>query len=366
LYEERINRFRKLLADAEIDVAIVSSEPNMLYLTGYSGISLERLIAFLIFSHSKQSYLIVPKLERERAERSCNIGFVEIISYEDSEDPNRALTALIAKNGPDKIGVEETIQFKYIYAVNRLVPTVSIEPITNLLHSMRIVKDQIETNLLKKAAEINIEVLIDAIHNVVPSLSEKSLARHIRNRALDIGADEVSFALVQSGRNSSLPHQEPTSKVIEDGDMVVLDIGVRYRGYHSDLTRTVVCGKLSPLQQKIFNLVSSAQQNALDKVREGIRAGDIDEAARSPIKGEGFGDFFIHRTGHGLGLEVHEPPYINRGNSEKIREGMVFTVEPGIYLPEKFGVRIEDNVMVTKDGFMNLAPLPKSPHIADY
>lgn len=366
MYAERIKRFTRSLADMEIDAGLICSDTNMLYLSGYAGISLERLIALITFSHNERTYLITPKLERKRAEENCRLESVEIISYDDSEDPAKLLATLISKNGATRIGIEETIQYKYVNALSKHEPKIVFKPITEVLYSMRIVKSQAEIDILEKAAEINIQVLIEAIHSVKRGLSERRLMRQIEDTAFDLGADEVPFALVQSGRNSALPHQEPTDKVIEDGDIVVLDIGVRYGGYYSDLTRTVACGSPSPLQTHIHSVVLEAQQKALNTIKSGVRAELIDAAAREVIAEAGFGEYFIHRTGHGLGLEVHEPPYIRAGNAEAVREGMVFTVEPGIYLPEKFGVRIEDNIVVTQGGYINLAPLPKSLNMEDY
>ncbi len=366
MHAERVKRFRQSLTDLGLDAGLICSDTNMFYLSGYSGISLERLIALITFSHEERTYLITPKLEKGRAEENCKLESAEIISYDDSEDPTKLLASLIEKNRATKIGVEETIQYKYVNALSKHAPGILFKPITEVLYSMRVVKSQAEIDMLKRAAEINIQVLVEAIHSVKRGVSERRLMRQIEDKAFDLGAEDVPFALVQSGRNSALPHQEPTDKVIEDGDMVVLDIGVRYGGYYSDLTRTVVCGAPSPLQTHIHNVVLEAQQKALNSIKIGVRAELIDAAARGVIAGAGFGEYFIHRTGHGLGLEVHEPPYIRAGNAEAVREGMVFTVEPGIYLPEKFGARIEDNIVVTQEGYMNLALLPKSLNIEDY
>jgi len=366
MHQDRVKRIRRLMDEEDIDIVMITSEPNMLYFSGYSAISLERLITLLIHGGKDKVSLIVPKLEEKRAEENCKLRDFELISYSDSENPIDILESILSRSKQVTVGVEETIQFKYVYPLMRRLENIKYSPVDGLLYSLRIVKDTVEVEILKKAAEINNQVLLEAIKNVREGISEKKLMTYIRNYALEMGADEVPFALVQSGGNSALPHQEPTDRVFGKGDIVVLDIGVRYQGYYSDLTRTVVCGSPSREQVDIFNIVLNAQQNALDTIKEDVRAEDVDLAARKTIESSGYGEYFIHRTGHGIGLEVHEPPFIKTGNKDFLKSGMVFTVEPGIYLPNQFGIRIEDNIIVTIEGYINLAKLPKSIYIQDY
>jgi len=366
MHQDRVKRIRRLMDEEDIDIVMITSEPNMLYFSGYSAISLERLITLLIHGGEDKVSLIVPKLEEKRAEENCKLRDFELISYSDSENPIDILENILSRSRQITVGVEETIQFKYVYPLMRRLENIKYSLVDGLLYSLRIVKDMVEVEILKKAAEINNQVLLEAIKNVREGISEKKLMMYIRNYALEMGADEVPFALVQSGVNSALPHQEPTGRVISKGDIVVLDIGVRYQGYYSDLTRTVVCGSPSKEQVDIFNIVLNAQQNALDTIKEDVKVEDIDLAARTTIESSGYGEYFIHRTGHGIGLEVHEPPFIKTGNKDFLKSGMVFTVEPGIYIPNQFGVRIEDNIIVTREGYINLTKLPKSIYIQDY
>ena len=366
LYLDRVRKIRRLMDEENIDIVMVTSEPNMLYFSGYSAISLERLITLLISRDEDKVSLIVPRLEEKRVEENCKLRDFELISYSDSENPIDILENIFSSKKQVRVGVEETIQFKYVYPLMSRLENINYSLVDGLLYSLRIVKDNEEAEILKKAAEINNRVLLEAIKSIREGITEKKLMMYIRNYALEIGADEVPFALVQSGANSALPHQEPTDRVILKGDTVVLDIGVRYQGYYSDLTRTVVCGSPSSKQIDIFNIVLNAQQNALNTVKEDVKAEDVDLAARRTIESSGYGEYFIHRTGHGIGLEVHEPPFIKTGNTGLLKSGMVFTIEPGIYLPGEFGVRIEDNIIVTREGYVNLAKLPKSMHIEDY
>ncbi|MDJ0270495.1 MAG: Xaa-Pro peptidase family protein [Aigarchaeota archaeon] len=366
MYEDRVRKIRRLMEDKAIDIIMVTSEPNMLYFSGYSAISLERLITLIIRKDEDRVLLIVPKLEEKRVEEKCRLRDFELVSYSDTESPINILENIFSRSRKLKIGIEETIQFKYVYPLISKLTNIEYSLIDDLIYSMRKIKELEEVDILKKAAEKNNQVLLDAIKNVRAGIREKELMMHIKNYALELGAEEVPFALVQSGSNSALPHQEPTNKIIDKGDIVVLDIGVRYQGYYSDLTRTIVCGTPSSKQLEIFNIVLRAQQAALDIIRENIKAEEVDIAARRTIEAQGYGEYFIHRTGHGLGLEVHEPPFIKTGNTELLKNGMVFTVEPGIYLPNLFGVRLEDNIVVSKMGYINLATLPKSLYIEDY
>lgn len=338
----------------------------MLYTSGYSGISLERLISLLILREYDRVFLVIPKLEEKRAEENCKLEDVELLSYSDVEDPLTILKEIFSRYRLVNVGVEGVIQFKFIHPLLSKISNLKVSLIDDLMYSLRIVKDSQEIDKMKKAAEINNRLMVEAIQELRPGISEKSFMAFIKNRAFELGADEVPFTLVQSGVNSALPHQEPTSKIISKDDVVVLDVGVRYEGYYSDITRTIVCGRPSSRHLEIFNIVLNSQQKSLNNIRQGVKAEEIDMCARGVIESAGYGEYFIHRTGHGIGLEVHEPPYIKIGNTQRLEEGMAFTVEPGIYLPGYFGVRIEDNVIVRREGCINLTNLAKSLYPEDY
>lgn len=349
-----------------LDAAILTSEPNMVYLSGYSAISLERLIALLIYREQDKTCLIVPELERERAEENCKLQNIEIFSYSDKENPILVLKRLLSEYRVARLGVEGSTPYRFVHPLLSDQHSLTLSIIDDIMYTLRVAKDGEEVKCLEKAAEINNKVVVDAINHVKPGLSEKELSAFIRTRALELGADEVAFVLVQSESNSALPHQEPTTRRIENGEIVLFDVGIRYMGYYSDVTRTVACGAPSQKKQEIFNVVYKSQTAALSMIKKGVEAQEIDREARRVISEAGYGRFFIHRTGHGLGLEVHEPPYIREGNNQELKEGMVFTVEPGIYLVGAFGVRLEDNVIVGETGCKNLTTLPKSLSINDY
>ncbi|MEM0381675.1 MAG: Xaa-Pro peptidase family protein [Nitrososphaerota archaeon] len=366
MYSSRLESLREKMESLGLDAIMLTSEPNMYYLSGYSAISLERLVSLLVFRESENICLIVPKLEKDRAEENCKIKDAEIFAYSDVEDPLDTLRGLLLRHHVKNFGVEGSAPYRFIHPLISGTLQMSIKLVDELMYSLRIIKDEEEMKYLEAAAEINGKLMRDTIGQVRAGLSEKEVAAFVKARALELGADDVAFILAQSGSNSALPHQEPTQRRINDGDIVLLDIGIRYMGYYSDITRTITCGRPSPQQEKIFNIVYQAQSAGLATAMEGRKAGEVDDAARGKISDAGYGEYFIHRTGHGLGLEVHEPPYIKSGNYQELKKGMAFTVEPGIYLVGRYGVRLEDNVIIMPGGHTNLTRLPKSLLKEDY
>jgi Xaa-Pro aminopeptidase len=365
-YSLRLEKLRSYMVDRELDLIMILAGPNMYYLSGYTAISLERLISLIVFSDTMDMFLIIPELERDRAEDMVRLDSLNMMVYSDVENPVKMLVDLIRGRRVRRIGVEGFIPYRYIAGLMKYIGRVGFDVVDDVFYRLRIVKDEDEIEFLRKAAEINMQVMVEAIANISEGMTEKMLMSRIRSLSIELGADDVPFTLVQSGPNSAMPHQEPTDRTIVNGDIVLLDLGLCYKGYISDITRTVVVGDYSEKQEMIFNIVREAQNKALSIIKPGVPAESVDNAARNVISDYGYGKFFIHRTGHGLGLEVHEEPYIKSGNKLSLKPGMVFTVEPGIYLPGEFGVRLEDNVVVSEEGVVNLTELPKSLNIEDY
>lgn len=365
-YQERVNRVRKLMSESNIDALMLMSEANMRYVSGYSGIALERMISLIISRHDDIVVMIMPKMEEKRAEEACKLKNIEFLTYTDIEDPINLLEKVLINRRTTVLGVEGTTCFRYILPLLKRFPKIKLSIIDDMLYSLRVIKDEYEIDMLKQAAEINNAIMRSAIQSLKPGISEKSFAANVRELAFERGVEDAPFVLIQSGENSALPHQEPTTRIIQDGDIVILDIGIRFNGYFSDITRTVVCGTPSDEHLRIFDIVLKAQQNALRTIKSGVMICEIDDAARKVIELSGYGGYFLHRTGHGIGLEIHEPPYINSQNKQLLRDGMAFTIEPGIYLPDKFGIRIEDNVILIRGQLINLTELPKSIHPEDY
>lgn len=254
------------------------------------------------------------------------------------------------------LGVESTA-FRYleIAQMKNADPSIKLSSADDLLMGFRCIKSPDEIECIRKAAQLT-EVALEAIApQVVPGKTERELSARFQIELLKAGADGKGFdCLVVSGPRAALQHAAPSDRQIQQGDTVLFDVGGTYQGYTADITRTFVVGQASEKIRSIYGVVREANQAAFDAVRPGILASDVDAAARSVIAEAGYGETFIHGTGHGLGLEVHEPPRIAAGSDVILQPGMVFTIEPGIYISGELGVRIEDDVVVTQDGVERL------------
>lgn len=229
-----------------------------------------------------------------------------------------------------------------------------------IISRMRIIKTAEEVDKIRQAQIITEEALTETLPLIKEGVTERDLALELEYKMRKAGADGVSFDLIViAGKKTSMPHGVPDNNKIKAGDFITFDIGATVDGYHSDMTRTVAYGGVDDYQMRVYNTVLQAQLNALDAVHDGVTCNFVDNAARSYINQAGFDGCFGHSTGHGVGLEIHEAPSVGPKNEFVLRNGMVITVEPGIYIPDKFGVRIEDMVVVTKDGCINLATMSK-------
>jgi Xaa-Pro dipeptidase len=222
-------------------------------------------------------------------------------------------------------------------------------------------KDTSEISAMRKAVEIAQRALEKTIPSIQIGITERELASELTLQILRAGSDaEIPFSpIVASGPNSANPHAVPGGRTLEPGDLLIIDWGASYGGYISDITRTFSIGNIDPELEKIFNIVLEANEAGRSASQPGIKAGEIDQAARAVIESAGYGEYFTHRTGHGIGMEGHEEPYIYSGNELELQPGMTFTVEPGIYLPGRGGVRIEDDVLITEDSAESLTSLPR-------
>jgi Xaa-Pro aminopeptidase len=231
----------------------------------------------------------------------------------------------------------------------------------DVITALRLVKDEEEIEIIRKAVRLGDKLMKRVIDLVEPGISELEISRQIRIISEEIGATGESFSnIVASGPNSSRPHHHPTSRKLKNGDVLTIDLGVLYEGYCSDLTRTVVLGDVDPEFKEIYNVCLEANQQAIAALGPGKTGADVDAVARQIITDAGYGQFFGHGLGHGVGLEIHEDPRLNTRGTEYILEpGNIVTIEPGIYLPGKFGVRIEDYALVTEDGADVLSKVPK-------
>jgi Xaa-Pro dipeptidase len=347
-YRNRIKSLAKLVRDG-YSFYLIASESNLRYFFGYAGRSFERFSCGLISSDGEKSAIIVPELDRKKAEQS----FAQmILSWTDNETYkpalNKAVSELAIEEGT--IGCEDSLTLGMMESLKVVLPGIRFRSVSKAIERLRMKKDEFELRLVRNASRILVTCYSMAEKLIKPGVRECNVANSIKNFLLAQGAKSVNFCAIQSGRNGVIPHLESTPKRIERGDMVIVDVSMTSNdGYFADLTRTYSVGKASSLQREIYETVKAAQCVAFKEARIGTPSDLVDRSARRVIEEAGYGKFFIHRTGHGLGLDVHEPPWISHGNKEKLANGMVFTIEPGIYLPRKFGVRIEDDVAI-EDG----------------
>lgn len=338
----RIKELRRTLERENLRGTVLVPGPNMKYFTGVDSLMLERPFMMLVPVEGI-AHLVAPALESGPYERS---GLeVKIHPWTDSEGPSAALGEAAREAAVEGAwGIEGRTPYLYLGALQRHArPELrSAEP---MLQGMREIKDDAEVGFLKKSAEI----LGSAFERFPPLLVEGKTERDVARSAADViygeGATRVDDLLVQSGPNSADPHSLPSDRKLTTGDTIVVDVGATFEGYYADITRTFCLGRPQQVE-RTYAAVLEAQEAGIGTAAEGVSVGAVDRAARDVLAREGLGENFIHRTGHGLGLEIHEAPYIVEGGDEKLRSGMCFTVEPGAYLEGRFGARIEDDVLV--------------------
>jgi len=292
--------------------------------------------------------LIVPALERPLAEASPAAELAELRAWHDGEDPF-ALAARVLE-GASRIAVGDRAWAAHLLGLQDALPSAAFVPAGDAMGRVRSVKDERELDALRRAAAAADAVFTDLVGLRFEGRTELDVADDVARLLVEHGHARADFAIVASGPNGASPHHEPGDRRIADGDAVVLDFGGELDGYFSDTTRTVVVGGAPEGFAEAYDLVHGAQEAAFAAVRPGVAAEDVDRAARDVIADAGMGSLFVHRTGHGIGLEVHEAPYLVAGNGAPLDVGMTFSIEPGVYLPGRFGVRIEDIVAVTRDG----------------
>lgn len=356
---ERVAELKKMGRKAGIDAFLVNSETNMRYLAGFSTLALERFAGLVVPVEEKIATVIVPRLEEQKAKEKST--FKEIRSYDDSEDPEHLLGKIIKEKNLEKavFGVEWTLAFRFYKMLVECSPKIKVKDASTTFSKLRRIKSREELEKIEKAASIVAKGIDAGIDFIRPGVSEASISFEIEKKIKESGGESVPFCLVLSGSNSAIPHGETSTKKVIRRDVVLMDVGAVYQSYYADLTRTVFVGEATRKQREIYNVVAKAQEAAIETVKTGVKAEQVDAAARRTIERAGYGNYFTHRTGHGLGLEVHEEPYIAKDSKTVLKPGMTFTVEPGIYLAGKFGVRIEDDLAVsTRDGRL-LSNLPK-------
>ena len=356
---ERVEKLKKIGKKAGIDAFLVNSDKNMRYFAGFSTLAIERFAGIIIPVETSVPIVVVPKLEEEKAKKYS--AFKRIRSYGDSENPAMLLSQMVKELRLEKavFGVEGALAFKFYKMFVECSPKVRIEDASTFFSQLRSIKSDEEMKKMEKAASIVAEGMKAGIDFIKPGINELAISFQIEKTIKENGGESVPFCIVLSGSNSALPHGETSNRKVRKKDVVLMDVGAVYGGYYADVTRTVFVGEATKKHKKIYEIVAKAQEAAIKTVRPNVKAEDVDRAARKVIEDAGYGEYFTHRTGHGLGLEVHEEPYIAPGNKTVLKPDMTFTIEPGIYLTGKFGVRIEDDVAVSTSKVKPLSNLAK-------
>ena len=356
-YGQRLDAARWLAREAHLEALLIGVGADLRYLTGYVAMPLERL-TMLVIPADGPFVLLAPRLELLPA-RGCpaaRSGRVEVVAWEETEDPIARVADLVRGNaGPggtlSPIAISDRLPAAFLLALQAALPGVSWQLASSVLRRLRMIKDADEIALLRMAAHAADRVILAIAAGSLVGRTEADIAREVTERLVAEGHDSAEFAIVASGPESASPHHEPSDRVVRPGEPIILDIGGPLGGYGSDTTRTiwVTGGDPSrgpdPLFRRIYALVATARREAAAAVRPGVEAQSIDAVARQVIAAGGHGDQFIHRVGHGIGLEGHEDPYLVAGNTEPLQIGMAFSIEPGIYLEGRYGVRIEDIVV---------------------
>jgi Xaa-Pro aminopeptidase len=329
---------------------LVGPGADLRYLVGYHALPLERL-TLLVARADGEHTLVVPQLERPRAEASGAGDLVRIVDTTETQDPFAAVAAALTGVAPGAtLAVGDRLWSTFLLSLQEALPHARWTRASTVTRELRMRKAPGEVEALRRAGQA-----IDRVHARVPGFlapgrTEAEVGRDIADAILDEGHDEVNFVIVGSGPNGASPHHDTGGRVLERGDAVVVDIGGTLDGYCSDCTRDYVVGSAPEGYAEVHAALEAAQEAACAAVRPGVTAEAVDAAARDRLAEAGLAALFVHRTGHGIGLEEHEDPYLVAGNDLVLEEGMAFSIEPGVYLPGRFGTRIEDIVVVTADG----------------
>ncbi|UXR74829.1 Xaa-Pro peptidase family protein [Staphylococcus sp. IVB6238] len=349
----KIEKLTQTLREQQADAAWVSDPINIFYLTGFKSEPHERLFALLITKEGTQT-LFVPQLDVEEVKASPYEG--EIIGYLDTENPYAKHSAQCPK-----MLIEEThLTVKHARELETEFGVKNFESLDLTLKQLRNVKTEDEIVQMRRAGELADKCVEIGVAYLKPGVTEREVVNHIENEIKKHGVSEMSFnTMVLFGDHAAAPHGTPGDRTLQNDEYVLFDLGVIYNHYCSDITRTIAFGNPSKEANRIYEVVKEAEQAAIDAIKPGVTIRTLDEIARDIIEEAGYGEYFPHRLGHGLGLEAHEYQDVSNTNENLLEEGMIITIEPGIYVPKVAGVRIEDDILVTADGYESLSSYPK-------
>ncbi|MCK4260115.1 MAG: aminopeptidase P family protein [Halanaerobiales bacterium] len=350
MYQLRREQVITKMKENELAGMILFPSPNMYYMTGFHTFPGERLL-LAIFPIESDPFFIAPKLYESQIRQESWIQ--DIVCWTDEEDAYEILKTVFAELGINegRFAIDDTMWADQFLGIMSIFPNLEFQSVGNLLNDLRLIKTADEIEMINKSSQI-VDEVVEAVKELIkPGMTEIEVAALMEFEMRKRGSEGPSFeTIVGSGPNSAIPHYNAGERKIQKGDFIVLDFGATYKGYCSDTTRTLCVGEPTPKMIEVYNIVKEAQEIGVRTAKPGIKASEVDGAVRQYIVDKGYGEYFTHRTGHGLGLQVHEEPYISGISDTILKPGMVFSVEPGIYIEGEFGVRIEDIVLVTETG----------------
>ena len=357
MYSDRIGRVRELLREQGAAAAVFAPTDQMRYLTGWAESGHERFLALLVPAEADPVF-VVPALNAPQARRNP-AGIHDVVGWADETGWESAVRKLFRRWKVNRAGlvVDDELDSVHLLGLQSIAPRARCSAAGRLMQNLREIKSADELARLQRSAELTDCVYEEALCQVRQGMTEEEL-QDVVAQAYKARGTRPAFAIVCFGRNSAVPHHHSGPARLKRGDVVILDIGCTVEDYYSDITRTFAFGKANPKAAEVYDIVYRAHMAALEFGRPGVTGEQVDAAARGVIERAGYGKYFIHRTGHGIGLSGHEPPNIVKGNTQPLRPGMCFSDEPGIYLPGRFGVRIENVVTVTETGLRSLNAAP--------
>ncbi len=351
------DRRRKLLGDSGADCVLLvniegSSRPSLIYYTGFTGTFATLLLM------EKEEWLITDPRYTEQASKQTD---VEVIEYRAKEKFTEFLSNFVIEKKCEKIGIEKSrISLSFFEEFSKNLKGVEFVSVDKIVRSHRMVKEPEELERIKKAIEIAQNAFLETLNYVKPGMTEKEVAAYLEYKMKSLGADGVAFeSIIASGPRSALPHGIASSRKIEPGDIIVFDFGAVYEGYVSDITRMVSMGTPKEEVLRVHEVVRKAQDLAVERAKPGMKGREIDLIAREYLENVGYEKEFGHGLGHGIGLEVHEYPSISRFGEDDVSPGMVFTIEPGVYIEGAFGIRLEEDVVMRENGVEVLTSLDR-------
>ncbi|MEI8391222.1 MAG: Xaa-Pro peptidase family protein [Actinomycetes bacterium] len=351
IFADRLERARQAMRAQGVDVALLSLGLDMPYLTGYNAMPLERL-TMLVLPASGDAVMVIPRLEAPRVQPMPNV--FSLLPWNETDDPVAITAELVRSAAPSSrvVAVGDQMWARFLVDLMPLLPHTQYRRSVDVIGSLRMRKDSAEIEALRSAGSA-VDIIagdLQAGRIALVGRTEAQVSADLSARIIAQGHDVVNFAIVAAGENAASPHHHPGSRVIQPNEIVLCDFGGTMNGYCSDITRCVYTGEPSSEVAEAYAVLFEAEAAAVRAATVGTPCEEVDAVARRVITAAGFGEYFIHRTGHGIGLDAHEDPYIVSGNSLALEAGHAFSIEPGIYMPGKWGMRLEDIVVATIDG----------------